>query len=102
MVGEPTAYSEAAQLAHENPYQFQYWALDLVGARPAELKKGADKGVDGRIVFFDDESGVPKQVVFSVKAGKLQAQHVRDLRGVIEREGAAVGCLISLEAPPKP
>jgi len=102
VIGEPTAYSEARQLAAENPYQFQYWALDLVGARPAEPKKGADKGVDGRIVFFDDESGVPKQAIFSVKAGKLQAQYVRDLRGTIEREGAAVGGLISLEEPTSP
>jgi site-specific DNA-methyltransferase (adenine-specific) len=31
VIGEPTAYSEARQLAAENPYQFQWWALDLVG-----------------------------------------------------------------------
>ena len=99
VIGEPEAYSEARQLAAENPYQFQWWALDLVGARPALEKKGADKGIDGQILFFDDKSGVPKRVLFSVKAGKLQAAHVRDLRGVVEREGAAVGCLISLDEP---
>jgi len=38
---------DAENLARENPYQFQWWALGLVGARPAEGKKGADKGVDG-------------------------------------------------------
>ena len=102
VIGEPTAYSEARQLAAENPYQFEYWALDLVGARPVGPKKGADKGVDGEMIFFDDESGAPKRAVFSVKAGKLQAHYVRDLRGVIERERAVVGCLISLEDPTKP
>ncbi len=102
MIGEPTAYAEAAQLAHENPYQFQWWALDLVGARPVEPKKGADKGIDGRLVFHDDESGEAKQAIFSVKAGHVAVSHVRDLRGVLDRENAAVGCLISLEEPTKP
>lgn len=101
VIGEPTAYSEARQLAAENPYQFQWWALDLVNARPVIEKKGADKGVDGRLLFHDDNSGETKQVIFSVKAGKLALSHVRDLRGVIERESAQIGCLISLEKPTK-
>jgi hypothetical protein len=101
VIGEPTAYAEAKQLAAENPYQFQWWALDLVEARPVIEKKGADKGVDGRLLFHDDNSGETKQVVFSVKAGHLALSHVRDLRGVIEREGAQIGCLISLENPTK-
>jgi DNA modification methylase len=102
VIGEPTAYSEAKQLAGENPYQFQWWALDLVGARPVVEKRGADKGVDGRLVFHDDESGEAKQVIFSVKAGHVAVSHVRDLRGVIEREGAQIGCLICLEEPTQP
>ena len=101
VIGEPTAYSEAKQLAAENPYQFQWWALDLVGARPVIEKKGADKGVDGRLLFHDDDSGETKQVILSVKAGRLALSHVRDLRGVIEREHAEIGCLISLEEPTK-
>ncbi len=101
VVGEPTAYSEAKQLAAENPYQFQWWALGLVEARPVVEKRGADKGIDGRLLFHDDDSGETKQVILSVKAGKLALSHVRDLRGVIEREGAEIGCLISLEKPTK-
>jgi hypothetical protein len=65
-------------------------------------KRGADKGVDGRLIFHDDTSGEAKQVIFSVKAGHLTVAHVRDLRGVIEREGAEIGCLISLEEPTQP
>jgi len=37
-----------------------------------------------------------------VKAGHVQAAHVRDLRGVIEREKAEIGVLISMEPPTKP
>lgn len=29
----------------------------LVGARPTEQKKGADKGIDGRIFFHDEGPG---------------------------------------------
>lgn len=39
---------------------------------------------------------------FSVKAGHTGAAHVRDLRGVIEREKAEMGVLISMEQPTQP
>jgi len=102
VVGEPTALYEAEALAKENPYQFQYWALGLVDARPAVERKGADKGVDGRLVFHDDETGEPKQVIFSVKAGHVTVSQVRDLRGVLDREQAEIGCLLCLEEPTGP
>jgi DNA modification methylase len=42
VVGEPVSIPDAAALAASEPYQFQWWALGLVGARPVEGKKGAD------------------------------------------------------------
>jgi site-specific DNA-methyltransferase (adenine-specific) len=75
----------------------------LVNARPVEQKKGADKGIDGRIYFHDEHSGTKtKQILISVKGGHLQAGYVRDLRGVIEREKAAIGVLIAMENPTGP
>jgi site-specific DNA-methyltransferase (adenine-specific) len=102
VVGEPTSIPDAASLAESDPYQFQWWALGLVGARPVEGKKGADKGIDGKIVFQGDEPGKFENVLISVKAGKTGAAHVRDLRGVVERDKAAIGVLISMEAPTAP
>jgi hypothetical protein len=94
---------DAAVLAADEPFQFQCWALGLVNARPAEVKKGADRGIDGRIFFHDEpEGGKTKQIILSVKAGKLHAPYVRDLRGVVEREKAAMGVLITMEAPTTP
>lgn len=70
VIGEPVSLPDAEQLAEEDPYQFQWWALGLVHARPAEQKKGADKGIDGRIYFHDEGAGgKTKQVILSVKAG---------------------------------
>lgn len=111
VVGEPVSAPDAAALAASDPYQFQWWALGLVGARPVEGKKGADKGIDGKIVFQGDSgTGVPpvsatgkmpvprfETVIISVKAGNTGVAHVRDLRGVVDREKAAVGVLISMQ-----
>lgn len=103
VVGEPTSAQDAATLARDDPYQFQWWALGLVGARPVEQKKGADKGIDGRLFFHDEGlGGKTKQVVLSVKAGSVTVAQVRDLRGVLDRESAAMGVLISLESPTAP
>jgi site-specific DNA-methyltransferase (adenine-specific) len=97
-IGEPTTPNEAATLAEEDKYQFQWWALGLVGARPVEQKKGADHGIDGKILFRDDpESGKPEQIIIQVKGGKTGVKDVRDLRGVLDREKAAIGILISLQ-----
>ncbi len=102
-VGEPITADDAAELAATDPYQFQWWALGLVRARPVDEKKGADKGIDGRVYFHDEgQGGKTKQIILSVKAGKVQVQHLRDLRGVIDREDAQIGVLISLQTPTKP
>ena len=102
VIGEPMSVPDAEALAASDPYQFQWWALGLVGARPAEGKKGADQGIDGRIYFHDGDTAKTKQIVISVKAGKLHAPYVRDLRGVVEREQAALGVLLTLNAPTQP
>jgi site-specific DNA-methyltransferase (adenine-specific) len=74
-----------------------------VNARPAkDRKKGADTGIDGYINFFDDKSGKAKQVIVQVKSGYVGVNHVRDLKGVLEREKAAIGALITLREPTKP
>jgi len=104
IIGEPVSVRDAAELAKQDKFQFQSWALGLVGARIAtSAKKGADQGIDGRLYFHDDKSGNSKQIIMSVKAGEnVNVAMVRDLRGVIEREKAEIGVLISMEPPSKP
>ncbi|PSH04784.1 MAG: site-specific DNA-methyltransferase [Acidobacteria bacterium] len=101
--GEPTDLSGARKLAEDDKFQFEAWALSLVGARPAgQVRRGADKGIDGRLYFHDDSSGKSKQIILSVKGGHVEHSHVRDLRGVLDREKAEIGVLITLEAASKP
>ena len=101
VIGEPVSLPDAQQLAADDPYQFQWWALGLVGARPVEQKKGADKGIDGRLYFHDEPGGKTKQIILSVKAGHVAVSHLRDLRGVLDRENAEIGALLCMEEPTK-
>lgn len=64
-----------------------------------EQKRGADKGIDGRLFFHDDNSGRTRQVIFSVKAGQVHSSHIRDLAGVLEREKAEMGAVLTMEPP---
>lgn len=103
VVGEPVSEPDAATLAATDPYQFQWWALGLVGARPVEQKKGSDKGIDGRRIFHDEGPLKAKQIIISVKAGQnIGVSMVRDLGHVVQREKAAIGALITLKEPTKP
>ena len=103
IIGLPEDYPSAQALAKQDSYEFQWWALSLVGARPAggvdDKKKGADKGIDGIYPFIDDMDRKSKIAVVSVKSGKTGPDHIRDLKGTVERENAAMGILITLSPP---
>jgi site-specific DNA-methyltransferase (adenine-specific) len=104
VIGEPEDVSGARQLANEDRYQFQWWALSLVRAKPLggsegskQGKKGSDKGIDG-IINFMEMGGKPQRALIQVKSGKVKSGDIRDLVGTVEREKAAVGVFITLEA----
>jgi site-specific DNA-methyltransferase (adenine-specific) len=106
VVGEPEDLGAARQLASDDRYQFQWWALSLVRARPLggeagsrEGKKGSDKGIDGVITFLDDAGGKPKRALIQVKSGKVKSGDIRDLVGTVEREKAEIGVFVTLEEP---
>ena len=101
VIGEPVDIEGAKALAHQDRYQFQWWALGMVGARPVreERKKGADSGIDGKLFFREKENGSIKLMMLQVKSGKLKLSEVRDFAHVIERENAQIGVLLTLEEP---
>jgi site-specific DNA-methyltransferase (adenine-specific) len=106
VVGEPKDIGAARQFAQEDRYQFQWWSLSLIRARPLgglegsrEGKKGSDRGIDGVIAFIDDNTGKAKRVLVQVKSGHVNSSHIRDLKGTLQREQAAIGVFITLEEP---
>ena len=103
VLGDPKDLPSAAALAQQDRYQFEWWALGLVDARPAhDKRKGADSGVDGYINFLDDGSGKAKRVVVQVKSGHVQRNQIATLKGDMEREKAEIGLFITLEPPTAP
>lgn len=106
VIGEPEDIGAARQLAHDDRYQFQWWALSLIRAKPLggqegdkTGKKGSDKGIDGVINFTDDATNKSRRVIVQVKSGHVKSGDVRDLVGTVQREGAAIGVFITLEPP---
>ena len=113
VIGEPTNVDAARALAQDSDndgrYQFEWWALSLIQAQPLEGragsrkgKKGADKGIDGIISFFEPQSkgkAKAQRVIVQVKSGKVKSGDIRDLKGTVEREKAAIGVFITLENP---
>ena len=110
ILGEPASASGAAALAQDDPFQFQYWALGLIGARPkgGRKKKGADQGIDG-VRFFVDEfrnktrkHAVIKTMLVQVKSGKVSVKDIRDFVGTLAREKAEMGVFVTLAEPTGP
>jgi site-specific DNA-methyltransferase (adenine-specific) len=100
--GVPQDIDAARDLASRGKYhEFEKWALSLIAAQPGNLsKKGADKGIDGNLWFGAKSEG---RAIVSVKAGdNVGVAMIRDLRGVIEREGAGIGVFLTLAEPSKP
>ncbi len=106
VIGLPQDVASARALAiesdHDGRYQFEYWALGLVDARPATGKKGADSGIDGYINFFDDNSKKARRIIVQVKSGHVNRSHISTLKGDMEREKAVIGLFITLEKPTNP
>ena len=104
VAGDPKDVESARALAteseHDGRYQFQFWAVGLVDARPA--KKGPDAGIDGWINFFDDNSGKAKRIIVQAKSGRVERADIATLKGDMEREEAEIGLFITLEEPTEP
>jgi len=98
--GLPTTREGACLLADQDKKAFEVWVISQIDGIPNE-KKGADKGIDGRIPFKPDGK-ISKYAVVSVKGGKLTADDVRALASVATREtktSLGFGIFITLNNP---
>ena len=96
----PADISAAEIFAAEQPFAFQDWAVEMLNGLPTKARSG-DRGVDGRLYFQDELDGPLRQILVSVKGGKLKATFVRELQGAVARERAAMGLLVTLHEPSK-
>jgi site-specific DNA-methyltransferase (adenine-specific) len=101
VIGEPVDLESAKALAHQDRYQFQWWALSKIYARAVgDQKKGADHGIDGVISFIDSADNTAKRIIIQVKSGHVGATTIRELKDVSSKE--AMGVLLTLEEPTSP
>ncbi|HEX7515656.1 MAG TPA: DNA methyltransferase [Chthoniobacterales bacterium] len=128
--GQPTDLGGARQLADNDKFQFQHWALSLVDTRPLKEGegKGADRGVDGLLYFYETGRDAPpgrptksssksarseiapyqvsdvhrEKIIVQIKGGGTGAKDIRDLIGTAENQKAVGGILITLDKPTKP
>jgi site-specific DNA-methyltransferase (adenine-specific) len=98
VIGKPKDLVSSRDLAQRDRYQFQWWALSMVGAKPigsddqGRGKKGKDKGIDGVINYIDSSKEELKRVLVQFKSGHVKADTVRDLIGVLTNETPRLVC----------
>lgn len=104
VIGEPKDLGSAKTLALHDRYQFEWWALGLIKAKPyQDKKKGADTGVDGISYFqYGKKATEIKSIIVQIKSGKVSVKDIRELNTVVDNKKGAIGILITLEEPTKP
>jgi DNA modification methylase len=100
VIYRPCDISAAQAFAAEQPFQFQDWAVEKLDGVPSRPRLG-DRGIDGRLYFRESSDGPLRQIVASVKGGKLKSTFVRELQGAVARERVPMGVLITLNQPSK-
>jgi len=97
--GVPKDVDAARDLAARDKHEFQKWIVATIAGQPYRGgKKGMDRGIDGYL-HFRDADNKSQFAIISVKGGGVKSGDVRDLKGVMEREGAALGVFLTLKAP---
>lgn len=99
VIGVPKDIDGARDLARRDKYEFQKWITGRIGAQPYKGgKKGMDRGIDGYLHFRDADQK-PQFAIVSVKGGGTKSGDVRDLKGTVDRENAAIGIFLTLNEP---
>jgi len=100
VVGEPRSLDDAQALFKQSAFQFESWAVSLIGGQPYKSSGGGDTGIDG-FLYFQDFEGNYHRIIIEVKGGGYQPKDVRSLAHVLQREESPMGILIALEPPTK-
>ena len=105
--GIPRDMKSAQALAHKKDdrlrKEFEKWAVLTYTKNRAVInqKKGADGGIDG-VAYFKTIDRDNEKLIFQVKSGGVGRKDIATLRGDMEKMGAAMSILITLEDPTGP
>lgn len=98
--GEPKSVEDAMVLFAQSAFQFESWAVSLIGGQPFKSKGGGDTGIDG-LLYFQDYKKQFHRIIIEVKGGGYHPKDVRALKSVMDREEAPIGVLIAMKPPTK-
>ncbi|MDP9150024.1 MAG: site-specific DNA-methyltransferase [Myxococcota bacterium] len=100
--GEPADVEQAAHLAATNPYDFQWWAVRLLGGRAyksdiSQKKQRGDRDrFDGELMLIDS-NGAQRRGIVAVNAGHvLTPDFARALCEKVRAEKADFGVLVTM------
>ena len=101
--GIPADMAAARKLARERPFDFESWAVTrLPGFAPNTRQRG-DGGIDGRGKLAITVNGSASRDAFAqIKGGRFTVDSFRAFGNVIHRDGAALGCFITLDPVTSP
>ncbi len=98
--GMPTDFSSARDLAHDNHFEFEQWAVSCLPGMLPNAKPGADGGVDGRGILLvkpmTDGTAEDGLVITQVKGGGFAPDAYRALLSQIAGGKVSVGLFITL------
>lgn len=95
--GVPHSLEGAQDLWERDKHQFQKWAVEQIDGFVTS-RKTADGGIDGRLYFSIPNERELQSMVLEVKGGKnVDVTVVRALKGVLQRDQAAMAGLIVME-----
>ena len=111
--GIPRDMDSAVALVHKKDdrvrKEFEKWAVLTYTHNRGVIneKKGADAGIDGTVYFLSQHLATTgktenAKMVIQVKSGHVGRGDIAKLHGDMEREGAAMATLITLEEPTGP
>ena len=99
--GIPVDTQQGIEKWQNNPFAFEKWIIRRVCGLPTKSVK--DGGIDGRI-FFETKYGI-KEMLLSVKGGKLKLDDVRSLISILQTKEKDGDCVmagfISIQKPTK-
>ena len=104
LAGIPRDLASAQALAHRKDdrvrKEFEKWAVLTYSSNRAVIneKKGSDEGIDG-VIYFAVDAKSSDRAILQVKSGAVGPRDIRDLRGTVDRERAALGIIIVMDEP---
>lgn len=101
--GVPTNIEAASEMARNQPFEFEKWALSCIPGIAPNNKQTGDGGIDGRGYLLNPLEGIKSQLVLAqVKGGKFNLSQFRDFAGVVTHKNAAMGVYVTLVKPNSP